>query len=292
MSLKVIPFDYCSLERASKFFNYEIDDFFHWHETKKISICLKPHDYRASLLSINNRAIEFHTPYLGSNHIEYDLMASMGNEFSYTSEQCTFIGNALVFDELCNIYRVEGHAFDFWKPCDIVIDTLRKGGRIIDDFSASPYSCENDFRIMIKVVEGFQHSDPDAPFIQFYPEITVNDLVLHKTDLEIVNRLISGISGCPKITDTQEINVNKSHLADDTLNNKEEKNNDNQIDRVTKKQSQFVVSLLYKLGISRNDLKGSITLLRQKIAKVAPDAPVPEDDKSLIDWLRKGGVDR
>lgn len=193
MELKVIPFEYCSLERAAKFFGCEIEDFFHWYEINKISLSLKLLDHQATVLSINNKSIELKTEYLGVDHIEYDVMASANNEYSYVSDLSIFVGNKLSYDQLGKIYRVNGYAHDFWKPCDAVIQSLRRGWRIMESFSASPYDFDGDFRIMVNVTEGMQTSDPDSPVVYFYPEFTISDLVLHKKDLNIINHLMCGI---------------------------------------------------------------------------------------------------
>ncbi|MDE9447776.1 hypothetical protein KKJ04_20010 [Xenorhabdus bovienii] len=65
----------------------------------------------------------------------------------------------------------------------------------------------------------------------------------------------------------------------------------NESDRVTAKQSTVIVSAFKELGITENDMKGSINQLRQKIARKAPGILLP-DDKTIIDWLRRGGISR
>ncbi|KAE9627734.1 hypothetical protein [Aeromonas veronii] len=64
-----------------------------------------------------------------------------------------------------------------------------------------------------------------------------------------------------------------------------------QTEKVTKKQAKFIVALLKSCGIEESVLKGSITVLRQKLARL-PYPPEVPDDKSLIKWLREGGVNR
>lgn len=193
MELKVIPFEYCSLARAAKFFNCEIEDFFHWYETKKISLSLRLSDHQATLLSINNKCVEFKAPYLGQDHVEYDQLSSADNEYSCVTETSVFVGHRLSYDHLGKIYRVSGHAHDFWKPCDAFIEALRRGGRIMESFSASPYGFDKDFRIMVKVSDGIQTSDPDSPLMYYYPEFKLEDIVLRKEDLNVINHLICGI---------------------------------------------------------------------------------------------------
>jgi len=61
--------------------------------------------------------------------------------------------------------------------------------------------------------------------------------------------------------------------------------------RVTKKQCCFIVNLLKSHGLTDADFRGSITELRKKIASKAiciDDQNL--DDKTLIDWLEKGGA--
>ena len=46
------------------------------------------------------------------------------------------------------------------------------------------------------------------------------------------------------------------------------------------------------LGLTDSDLKGSIQQLRTKATNKVEGLPLPDDDKTLIDWLRKGGIER
>jgi hypothetical protein len=57
--------------------------------------------------------------------------------------------------------------------------------------------------------------------------------------------------------------------------------------KTTEKQMRLIVALLKRLGLTDSDLKGSITQLRNKANK-GEELPLPDDDKTLIDWLRKG----
>lgn len=186
MTLKIIPFEYCSLERAAKFFGCEIDDFFHWYETKKISLCLKLSDRRATILSVDNESVEFKRSILADDiHFQ--------NEFSFKNDDSEFIGDSGYFDQLGQVYRIKGYANDFWIPCDNAIETLRNKFGLVERFAASPYNANRDFRIMIHVTEPRGRSTYELSTGQFPPDFTVSDLVLHKTDLDIVNHIVAGI---------------------------------------------------------------------------------------------------
>ncbi|MEW6483177.1 MAG: hypothetical protein AB1423_00805 [Pseudomonadota bacterium] len=193
MELKVIPFDYCSLARAAKFFDCEVEDFFHWYDTGKISLSLNLCDHQATLLSVNDQCIEFKSPFNGSDHIAYDQFASASNNYSCITDSSIFIGHTLSYDHLGKVYRVGGVAHDFWKPCDAFIQTLKNGGRICESFSASPHDFTKPFRIMVKVSEDYQFSAPDSPVMSFHPEFKISDLVLRKEELNIINHLMCGL---------------------------------------------------------------------------------------------------
>ncbi|MFZ5132204.1 hypothetical protein [Enterobacter roggenkampii] len=194
MALKVIPFEYCSLERAAKFFGCEIEDFFHWYETKKISLCLKLSDRRATLLSADNESVEFKRSILNDDiHFK--------SEFSFVNSESEFSGDSGYFDQLGQVYRIKGYANDFWVPCDHAIGILRNKRGLIEAFAASPYSANRDFRIMIHVTELRERSEHELSTSQFSPDFTVSDLVLHKTDLDIVNHIVAGIPyECAEVT--------------------------------------------------------------------------------------------
>ncbi|HHN8377544.1 TPA: hypothetical protein ACRRXV_002475 [Morganella morganii] len=63
-------------------------------------------------------------------------------------------------------------------------------------------------------------------------------------------------------------------------------------ERVTARQTEVIVSAFKEIGITEDDMKGSVTSLRKKIARKAPSIALPLDDKTIIDWLRKGGISR
>ena len=91
------------------------------------------------------------------------------------------------------------------------------------------------------------------------------------------------------VTKTQIKNIISNLMIpfDDMINKDNSKKTN-----TTKKQSEFTVGILKEIGFTNSDLRGSISELRKKIARKLPTVSVPADDKSLIDWLRKGGIDR
>ena len=70
--------------------------------------------------------------------------------------------------------------------------------------------------------------------------------------------------------------------------------------RATAKQSDLIVGLLKAIGLTDEELKGSISELmnkantrtRQLCGDRAETLPFPDDEASTISWLKKGGVNR
>lgn len=62
--------------------------------------------------------------------------------------------------------------------------------------------------------------------------------------------------------------------------------------RTTAKQAELIVALLKGIGLTDDDLTGSVPLLRSRANNKINNLPFPDDDKALIEWLRRGGVDR
>ncbi|WP_213133828.1 hypothetical protein [Citrobacter sp. FP75] len=63
--------------------------------------------------------------------------------------------------------------------------------------------------------------------------------------------------------------------------------------KTTAKQCFFIVQLLNNIGFENNELsKITMTNFRQKLSKKGIQLPDNIDDKTLIDWLRKGEIQR
>jgi hypothetical protein len=62
--------------------------------------------------------------------------------------------------------------------------------------------------------------------------------------------------------------------------------------RTTAKQAELIVALLKGIGLTDDDLVGSVSQLRAKANNKVNGLPFPDDDKPLIEWLRRGGISR
>lgn len=171
MSFKIIPFEYCSLERAAKFFDCEIVDFFHWWETGKIELCfhLKQLD-GIILVSKDNHNIEF--PF-GKDAWE----KSQTNEFDLTSAKyAEFRTGDVKKNSLTEVWQITGEAYGLWKPAPIIIERLRDGLSVDTGFWVQAYGLDSDFRLFLK------------------NEITAipEELVIPKAELEKVQLILNG----------------------------------------------------------------------------------------------------
>jgi hypothetical protein len=59
--------------------------------------------------------------------------------------------------------------------------------------------------------------------------------------------------------------------------------------RTTAKQAELIVALLRGIGLTDDDLAGSVSQFRNKASNKVSDLPFPDDDKALVEWLRRGG---
>lgn len=297
---------YCKIERAAELLNCQIEDILHWAHTKKIQLCIRVYDLPCKLL-FPSIALSETCDVL--SFLVSLIKAEKPNEiiesyFPLYDNSLISIYPAVVFDFHCDsdikkvddILETQG-GYPFRVDGLWVVDSSYFGYEyLIDSPPVIGSSLSEDYIMMAKALDALNISAPpsakeiflNTSFSLYSPDgddwgdfkamvgilerpipLTINNLFLTKKQIEKI--YLSSVRGG----------------WDD-----ENYESDTKKVRVTAKQSTFTVSLMKKLGFSDSDLTGSITSLRMKIARIIPDAQVPDDDKSLIEWLRKGGVKR
>ncbi|MGJ0579741.1 hypothetical protein ACR71G_17110 [Xenorhabdus bovienii] len=184
MDYKIIPFDYCSLDRAAKLFKCEIDDFFHWWQTGRIELCVHfiQMDH-ITLLSKHNKRIEFlngRQAYEESQSGEYDLK----NE-----EYVGFATDNTRKNDSLGIWELIGEAWGLWKPAPVAIENIMNNIPVTPGFWVQAYGIEDDMRLFIK------------------NEIVLckESLVIPKNELEKINLILNGQYDDSDKYDTQEL---------------------------------------------------------------------------------------
>lgn len=171
MASRIIPFEYCSLARAARFFDCEENDFLHWWATGKIKLCLNLQQEQATVLSVDDIGVEFKTRDEAYQKINF----TMDCETDFSS----FLSDTVSYDALCGVYRIIGEASGLWVVNDSTLEILCEGGSVSESFKVSPYGHSGDFRVMYK---------PGGA-------ISTVNLFISKDDMEIVSKIIQPSEG-------------------------------------------------------------------------------------------------
>lgn len=302
--LKNIPsVDYCRISRASEILGCSVEDIIYWAGENKIKLCMKLYDAKGKLLipaiSDSAKILMFLLEMMsavkvgdfiqrGNEYIKPHPLIGIFPERSFcvdTEEQLAEFANTVFHGggfpvSVDGLWELESSLFpyyDFDNPPLIggVSEEMQMAAKI---FEVLGMDVDPNAMLMIKSTS-FKANPADSEGelgdylfmadIQSKPiKLTLNNLYITRSQILNIYEHLLG--------DSMQKAISASHKPA----------------KITVKQSTFAVALMKELGLTENDLKGSITDLRRKLVRVAPSAPVPDDDKSLIDWLRKGGVDR
>ncbi|CAI1918268.1 hypothetical protein [Serratia marcescens] len=302
--LRNIPsVDYCRVSRASEVLGCSVEDIIYWAGERKIKLCVKLYDAKGKLLipALQEPAKILMFLIEMMNVSKIDDFIQKGNEYIVAhplisifparlfypdgEEQITEFANDVFHGDgfpvsVDGLWELDSNLFSFYdfdKPpliggvseeMQMAAKTIEVLGLDVDlskiliikntSFKANPADTEGEIGDYVFMAD--VQSEPIT--------LSVSNLYITKSQiLYIYENLLSG-----SIKEITGVN--------------------NKTIKVTVKQSAFTVALMKELGVTESDLQGSITDLRKKLVRLAPSAPVPDDDKSLIDWLRKGGVDR
>ncbi|QYM92791.1 hypothetical protein [Dickeya zeae] len=197
MKRDVIPFEYATIARATRFFGCEVEDIFHWNEIGLIKLSLSFDDFNGTLLSIDNESFEFAPEFNGSAVDEVEL--------DYRDSISSFVCERVLLDSVAGICRIHGVATGLWVPNPATIDHLKNHGNFLSSFSASPYGANTDYRVMVEVKKA-KSSAIDIIHTHegdnYYPDITAENLTLYKDDLITIKRLLA--EGVGNITEQSE----------------------------------------------------------------------------------------
>lgn len=191
MNKKIIHFEYCSLDKASKFLSCDIDDIYHWWETNKINLYIKLKDEYVSILSVNNEYIEF--------KYKDEAFSELNNcKYNFYNQYSSFLAIRAYHDYLSDIFRIMGTVDGLWIPHEQVIINLFKGWNIPCNFTLTPFGGENqEFRLITyKYDREIGDRDQKSPY---YFDVTINDICVTKHDIAIMQDIMTnGLSNYDK----------------------------------------------------------------------------------------------
>ncbi|MDW3571445.1 hypothetical protein N4235_11060 [Enterobacter asburiae] len=301
--LKNIPsLDYCRIARASEILGCSIDDIIYWAGEGKIRLCVKLYDAKGKLLipaiSDPEKTILFLLDLMNTQKV--DDFIHDGNAYIKGYPLINIFPEKLFFPE--NEDDLTDFAMQVFKGDGFPVSVdglweLEANHFPFYDFDNPPVigGISEEMQMASKVIELLgMDIEPNKLLIIKNTSFKANPA---DTDGEIGDYVfMAGVQARPISLSINNLYITKKYIADihDNLmiSSISHINGERKPTKVTAKQSTFTVALMKKVGITDDDLKGSITELRRKLVRLIPEAPVPDDDKSLIDWLRKGGVDR
>lgn len=302
-SMRNIPsVDYCRVTRASEILGCSTEDIIYWAGEGKIRLCARLYDVKGKLLipaiQDSEKTLLFLIELM--NTPKPNEFIQKGNDFvnahpliSIFPEE-TFIPESKdsIEEFAMNVFKGDGFPVSvdgLWE--------LESSLFSFYDFDTPPTigGVSEEMQMAAKIIEVLDM------------DIEINKLLIIKstsfkanpanTEGEIGDYVfLAGVQSKPVILSVDNLYITRKQIAyiheNLMMTSLSHINGEVKATKVTAKQSAFTVALMKKIGITNEELAGSITELRRKLVRLAPDAPVPDDDKSLIDWLRKGGVDR
>lgn len=286
---KLIPFDYCTPDRAARFLECDVEDIFQWYQKDVINLRVfldfdtdvafrKLEVYGplpATLIHPNHPDNSFEevivsNELLKSNYGKDELL--MAPSFSYDGPQ-----GRISYDKDEVLLKFPPQLFmEFSKATDDEITAVLSGfwgvyvSRTYLDKIFKP-GCANDLGPELLTFYAY-FGDAEVLLKDVQISNFIDVLFISKDDILKIQKAI--------------LQSNEKHYLPEELTNKERGG-----ERTTAKQCVFIVSLLRSLGLTDDDFKGSIGALRKKISiKSKWVADLNLDDKTLAEWLKRGGV--
>lgn len=292
--------EFCSLPRSAELLGCQISDLIHFAQIGAVEFCLKFDRFQVVLAQTD------------SDDWEEAFPPDLISHYTHKSPLSVFASMATIHFENDGGYRLDRlyHYQDtpalkspfisisgFWALTPILLDNdffngLQNNQEItltalnFDVKEADiPFSSgnfgEDGFAMAATPPTEHLYVDGliDTELVKPISTITANDVYLTRKQIEKVANgvgceLPNHINGGVLVPENKGVAIGK-------------------VVRTTTKQSDYIVALLKAVGITDNDLSGSITELKSKIIRKSSGIAFPEvDDNTLIDWLRRSGVNR
>lgn len=299
-SIKIPPMEYFTLDRAASILQCDIDDLLHYGVIGAIPLCVMMRGFPSALIFMGGKdiqdPIEFYHEHKGNSSFLF-------RDSNYVSHFNSTLTEHDAYKTDGGFILFRGLAHGLWCLGHGEIESLlySKRARVIDATIFRPFGWDT-FRektgLSCHIISdryfnqswlptlnrqlaesaGFQLRESRKP--------AINE-ILTTSDLFIARDTILKLKGA---IDTGE--PMKSMINGGVTPSSPTEEDVGKPVKITEKQTRLIVALLKRIGLTDSDLKGSITQLRNKANNKGEELPLPDDDKTLIDWLRKGGIKR
>lgn len=299
-SIKIPPMEYFTLDRAARILQCDIDDLLHYGVIGAIPLCIMMRGFSSTLIFLEGKdiqePIDFYHEHKGKSSFLFRENNHISRFYSTLTEHDVYKtdGGFILF---------RGSAHGLWCLEQSEIESLlySKRARVIDTTIFRPFGWDA-FRektgLSCHIVSHIYFNQSWLPMLnrKLAESINLNSIrrrepaineTLTTSDLFIARDTILELKGAIDTGKPMKSMINGGV----TLSSPTEEDVGKPV-KITEKQTRLIVALLKRIGLTDSDLKGSITQLRTKANNKGEALPLPDDDKTLIDWLRKGGVNR
>ncbi|WP_369136321.1 hypothetical protein [Klebsiella variicola] len=299
-TIKIPPMEYFKLDRAASILQCDTDDLLHYGVIGAIPLCIMMRGFSSTLAFIGGKdikdPIEFYHEHKGNSSFLF-------REGNYISHFNSLLTEYDVYRTDSGIILFNGMAHGLWCVGYSEIESLLYYGeaKLTDATPFRPFGCDiflEKTGVSCHIVSK-KYFDLNwlpllnrklAEKIKFNSSINRNpetEITITSSDIFIARDTILKLKDA---IDTGE--PMKSMINGGVAPSPPTEENVGKPVKITEKQTRLIVALLKSAGLTDSDLKGSIQQLRNKANNKVEGLPLPDDDKTLIDWLRKGGINR
>ncbi|EMO3463279.1 TPA: hypothetical protein ACSRGI_000864 [Klebsiella variicola subsp. variicola] len=299
-TIKIPPMEYFKLDRAASILQCDTDDLLHYGVIGAIPLCIMMRGFSSTLAFIGGKdikdPIEFYHEHKGNSSFLF-------REGNYISHFNSLLTEYDVYRTDSGIILFNGMAHGLWCVGYSEIESLLYYGeaKLTDATPFRPFGCDiflEKTGVSCHIVSK-KYFDLNwlpllnrklAEKIKFNSSINRNpetEITITSSDIFIARDTILKLKDA---IDTGE--PMKSMINGGVAPSSPTEENVGKPVKITEKQTRLIVALLKSAGLTDSDLKGSIQQLRNKANNKVEGLPLPDDDKTLIDWLRKGGINR
>ncbi|ELN2577023.1 hypothetical protein RY966_002755 [Enterobacter kobei] len=288
------PIHFFPLQRAAEITGCTTDDILQMAYTGAIDLCVLVRDCQA-IVTIHGDVSEWaNCPEEGFKHFIVE-----GNAFNETEYHFTIVKKSPIMGEWIvtspfkdlpedmaqqamrqqGILQFRCKIAGLWALSHDVVSDLYLDGNVSRPITIFPLLEPKD-GFAVTASPSLHKSNPDRTVMDLLQvlEIRADDVLIARKD---VKSILSSYKEGKLISNFIE------------RENPDNKDSEKGRVRVTAKQSDLIVSLLKGIGLTDNDLMGTISEIMIKAnAKAGFELNFPDDSKSLATWLRSGGVNR
>ncbi|VUC76154.1 Uncharacterised protein [Raoultella terrigena] len=299
-SINIPPMEYFTLDRAANILQCDTDDLLHYGVIGAIPLCVMMRYFCSALVFVGGKDIQDPIEFYHEHKVALSFLFREGNYISYFNSTLTDY----------DVYKTDG-GFVFFRGIANGLWCLGQGeiesllysrkARVIDTTMFRPFGWDA-FRektgLLCHIVSDRYFNQSWLPTLNRTLAESIGFQLNQRRKPELNETLTSSelfiardtILKLKDAIDTGE--PMNSMINGGVVPSPPTEMNEGKPVRTTAKQAELIVALLKGIGLTDSDLSGSVSQLRARANNRVEGLPFPDDDKALIEWLRRGGINR